>query len=339
VRAAARERLAAFLDGVERYRHHPLTRAESTAPVVWRSGGARLFDYGKGSEPQTALLIASLVNRSYILDLLPGRSLAAFLAAQGVRPLLLDWGDIAGEEYGFDLTDFVRHRLEPAFVCARQLAERHPLFLVGYCMGGNLALALALRHLGAIAGLALLATPWDFHAEQPESGRGLGAFAGLLMPGFQKLGAMPLDVLQALFLALDPLLAYRKFRRFAALEPGSEEATVFVALEDWLNDGVPLPWRVADECLVGWYGENRPARGEWSIAEAAVRPQVFTKRSLAVIPDADRIVPPASALALGRALPDCRIVRASAGHIGMMVGSKARGELWEPLLGWMRAAA
>jgi polyhydroxyalkanoate synthase len=102
---------------------------------------------------------------------------------------------------------------------------------------------------------------------------------------------------------------------------------------------VPLPWRVAEECLIGWYGENRTGRGVWRIAGNAVRPEHFVKPSLAVIPNDDRIVPPASALPLALALPDCRTVRASAGHIGMMAGSRARGELWTPLAAWLRALA
>jgi polyhydroxyalkanoate synthase len=337
VRAAAARRLAAFLDGLGGYRSHAFARAPAAAATVWRGGGARLLDYGGGGEARAVLLVPSLVNRCYILDLLPNRSLVAFLAASGIRPLLFNWGDIEGEEFGFDLGDFILRRLEPAFDRALALAAGRPLTLAGYCMGGNLALALALRRAREIAGLALLATPWDFHAERPDSARALAAFAEALMPGFRALGSMPLDVLQGLFAGLDPLLAYRKFRRFASLDPASEESLVFVSLEDWLNDGVPLPWRVAQECLIGWYGENRPGRGVWTVAGAPVRPEAFAGPSLAVIPNDDRIVPPASALPLAEALPDCTTVRASAGHIGMMAGSRAERELWEPLAAWIRA--
>jgi polyhydroxyalkanoate synthase len=336
-RSAAARRLADFLDGLEAYRRHPFERPAPAAPAIWRGGGARLFDHGRGGEPRSALLVPSLVNRSYIMDLLPGRSLVAFLAGRGIRPLLFDWGDIEGEEFGFDLSAFVGERLEPAFRHARALAADRPLALVGYCMGGNFALALALRHAPAIAGLALLATPWDFHAERPDSARALAAFAEALMPGFRALGAMPLDVLQGLFAGLDPLLAYKKFRRFARLAPDSEEALAFVALEDWLNDGVPLPWRVAEECLIGWYGENRCGRGTWTVGGAAVSPGSVAMPCLAVVPDNDRIVPPRSALALADALPGCTTLRASAGHIGMMVGGRARAELWEPLARWIAA--
>jgi len=304
--------------------------------TIWQGGGARLLDYGRGGEAHTVFLVPSLVNRFYILDLLPGRSLAEFLSANGIRPLVFDWGDIAGEEFGFDLGDFITQRLAPAFDAARARTGA-PIALAGYCMGGNLALALALRRMGDISGLALLATPWDFHAERPDGARALAAFAAMMMPEFRAMGAMPLDVLQGFFAGLDPLLAYKKFRRFAALDPASDEAVAFVALEDWLNDGVPLPWRVAEECMIGWYGENRPPRNAWTVAGAPVRPAAFAKPALAIIPEGDRIVPPASALALAEAIPGCATVRASAGHIGMMTGSRARSELWTPLAGWIRA--
>ncbi|MCW5774155.1 MAG: alpha/beta fold hydrolase, partial [Rhodospirillaceae bacterium] len=245
VRAAATRRLAAFLNGLDAYRAHPFSRRPPKAKAIWRAGGATLFDYGRGGESHAALLIASLVNRSYILDLLPGRSLVAYLRARGIRPLLLDWGNLGGEESGFDLTDFVLQRIEPALGAARAVAGERPLVAIGYCMGGNLALSLALRQPTRLAGVAFLATPWDFHAEAATGAKALAALAEALMPGFRTLGAMPLDVLQALFAGLDPLLAFRKFRRFAALDQRGGEATLFVALEDWLNDGVPLPWRVA----------------------------------------------------------------------------------------------
>ena len=90
-----------------------------------------------------------------------------------------------------------------------------------------------------------------------------------LAPGLESLlqgfGVLPVDVLQALFAALDPSLAARKFRHFAALDPNSGEAAHFVALEDWVNDGVPLAAQVARDCLLGWYGGDNPAQGRWKI--------------------------------------------------------------------------
>lgn len=102
----------------------------------------------------------SLVNRAYVLDLMAGHSMLRWLAAEGIRPLLLAWGWPGDVERRFTLTDYVAGLLERALA---HLAPERPV-LAGYCMGGNPALAAAGRVWAALRGLALLATPWDFHA-------------------------------------------------------------------------------------------------------------------------------------------------------------------------------
>ena len=105
------------------------------------------------------LFVPSLVNRAYVLDLTPERSLMRWLPGQGFRTLLLDWGWPGEAERHFTLTDYVAGRLERAL-----MAAPGPVVLAGYCMGGLLALAAALRRPDRVRALALLATPWDFHA-------------------------------------------------------------------------------------------------------------------------------------------------------------------------------
>jgi len=61
-------------------------------------------------------------------------------------------------------------------------------------------------------------------------------------------GKVPVKAIQTLFYVLDPFSAVRKFIRFANLDPDSSEARCFVALEDWINDKVPLSIRVARSC-------------------------------------------------------------------------------------------
>ncbi|MGE5145413.1 MAG: alpha/beta hydrolase, partial [Candidatus Eiseniibacteriota bacterium] len=137
---------------------------------------------------------------------------------------------------------------------------------------------------------------------------------------------------------LDPCLALTKFSAFGRLDPGSDQAEAFVALEDWLNDGVPLAAAVARECLIGWYGENTPGTGNWRIAGTAVRPETLTLPTLIVLPQNDRIVPPASAWALGRLIPGAETMTPPAGHIGMVVGGTAPEAVWAPLASWLGAS-
>ncbi|MDP6603330.1 MAG: alpha/beta fold hydrolase [Rhodospirillales bacterium] len=340
VEIEGRRRLDAFLVGLERYRRHPYRRDLDDPPVAWAEGSTRLLDYTRGGSKDGArdgapvLLVPSLINRGYILDLSSRRSFARWLARRGLRPYLVDWGRPGDMERGFDLTDYIAGRLEQAFQAVLE-ATGGPVAVLGYCMGGGLALALALRRQDAVAGLALLATPWDFHAERPEQAKALGAAAALLEPQIAALGELSTDIIQTLFAAIDPFLAERKFAAFARLDPKSARARDFVALEDWLNDGVPLAGPVARECLAGWYGDNALARGEWRIAGEEVLPRRFEGPALSVIPMGDRIVPPGSAEALARALPHSETMRPKVGHIGMMVGRGVTTAIWTPIADWL----
>ncbi|MBO1074028.1 alpha/beta fold hydrolase [Roseomonas marmotae] len=337
--AAVRQRLAredaAFIAGIAAYRRHPWLRQMPEAAVVWQEGGSRLLDYGGDGVP--VLVVPSLVNRAHVLDLAPGHSMLRHLAEHGTRVLLLDWGWPGEVERGFGLTDYIAGRLERALASPAATALGS-VALVGYCMGGLLALASALRRPDRVRGLALLATPWDFSAGGEEAaGRALGL--AKLLPGLQPLmestGTLPVDVVQWLFASLDPWSIARKFRAFARLDPQSPRAILFVALEDWLNDGVPLAAPVARECLGGWYGRNEPGLGQWRVAGAVVEPAALDLPAFAAIPQSDRIVPPASALALAERLPRAQIHMTPAGHIGMAAGGRAEAALWAPLLRWL----
>ncbi len=322
--------------GIRRYREFTWARPETRAPVIWQAGTARLFDYG-ARQPRSprppVLLVPSLVNRSHVLDLMPGRSLAAYLTRRGLRPLVLDWGDPDTDERRFTLDDYFTDRLLPAFEVARALGAG-PVPLVGYCMGGLLTLALAQHCRADVAGLALLAVPWDFHAEREAQAKHLAALVGSWLPGLAAGGLLPVEGLQTLFALNDPYLAYRKFSRFADMDLEAEETRHFVALEDWLNDGIPMAWDVARTCFLEWYATNATVKGAWALGGEVIDPHALDLPSIAFLPANDRIVPPGSAGALAAALPDATTVPLSAGHIGMVTGSR-RKALWQPLSRWL----
>jgi len=186
--------------------------------------------------------------------------------------------------------------------------------------------------------LALLATPWDFHAERGAEARRLGALLPMLEP-MMLAGSMPVDALQTLFVLGAPGEVAERYCAFAKLDPASEAALGFVALEDWLNDGVPLVAPVAREVLDGWYGRNTPARGQWRVAGWPVEPASLAAPAFLAIPSRDRIVPAPSALALHAALPGATVHRPAAGHIGMVAGRRAETALWQNLLDWLRGPA
>ena len=86
-----------FVDGLRAYWAHPYRRQMTEPPVVWADGPARLLDYGD-PDGLPMLVVPSLINRAYILDLTVERSFLGHLAGVGYRPLLLDWGVPSGTE-------------------------------------------------------------------------------------------------------------------------------------------------------------------------------------------------------------------------------------------------
>jgi poly(3-hydroxyalkanoate) synthetase len=322
---------ARLLAGIAAYRRHPFTRSLADPPAIWREGGTRLLEYGGPPEGRPVVFVPSLVNRAYVLDLLPERSMLRYCAAHGVRPLLLDWGFPSEVECDFTLTDYIAGRLVRALIFLGR-----PVDLVGYCMGGLMAVAAAQFQPGLVERLALLATPWDFWAADAPGARRVAQMLPLLEPAFALAGSMPIDALQMLFSLLDPGSVAEKYRNFGAQDQASLRAESFVALEDWLNDGVPLAAPVAREVLGGWYGRSTPSRGQWRIAGLPVQPEVLAMPSFHAIPEKDRIVPPETALPLAACFQESVVLQPRLGHVGMVAGAQARTALWDPLLAWLR---
>ncbi|MEQ8335050.1 alpha/beta fold hydrolase [Nisaea sp.] len=329
------ERSQDLLDAVLMYRRHPYVRETEPAPVAWRAGSTALLDYGTRTlDGPPVLVVPSLINRHYILDLRADRSLLRYLESRGFRPFVVDWDRPGPRESRYTLTDYVAGRLDQVLDAVRSITGKPPI-LLGYCMGGLLALALATRRQADIKALGLLATPWDFTAGASPVTAFLPLMRPFLTTASDRGHEVGTDFLQALFHMLDPMLVIKKFLRFRSLDADGAEAVDFVALEDWLNDGVPMSGPVASEAILGWYGDNTPARLAWKIAGRVVDPADITLPTFITIPSRDRIVPPPSAEALAAALPHAETLRVPLGHVGMMVSSNAEKAVWEPLAAWM----
>lgn len=335
ISAASNERLEVFIRGLQAYWAHPHRRVGNTpGEQFWRIGSTTLTDHGPDSDAPAVLLVPSLVNRAYILDLAPDCSLVKYLVSRGIRPFLLDWQSPGPEEQAFTLTDYVRKRLVPAYQAARKRTGR-PIIVLGYCMGGLLALALAQQTDVDAAGLALLATPWDFHADDAATARTLGQTGIALEPLMGVWAGLPVDVLQLFFASLNPTGVVDKFRRFSTLKQDGQAARMFVQIEDWANDGVPLAKLAALECFRDWYRDNKPGNNQWEVAGKPICPEQWDRPTWMALPRNDRIVPPGSATALANQLPHAEVHSPQAGHIGLVVGSGARKTVWSPLSEWI----
>lgn len=324
-----------MLSGVFKYMDTPYQRSLPEAPVIWQRGSARLLDYGENSSGNIVLFVPSLINRYYILDLEEKNSFLRFLSKNGVYPLVLDWGIPSETEGDFNCADYVTKIMNPAIDYIVKMSGQS-VSLAGYCMGGVLAMAAARTRAEKISSLALLATPWDFHAPEFRSFILENAWQGELEKHINTQKILPAEVILSLFYITNPFLFEQKFRRYNILGENSEAAKNFLALEHWVNDGVPMARDVAQDSFIAWAQKNELALGNWKVAGRKVTPQGIKHKTFIAIPKKDNVVPPACAAPLARHIPHAEIIRPSAGHVGMIVGSKAKSELWLPYLEWLK---
>ena len=250
-RELAREALA----GLRAYKIAPRGQTGAAKPEIARVRGACLRDHGGAGPP--AVLIPSLINPPNILDLDAQVSLADAIARMGRNALLLDWGP-ASQRPELSVAGHVEELLLPLL---RELGE--PAALVGYCLGGTMAIGAA--NLVAVQRVATLASPWNF-ARYPDNSRvALQDMWRHSQTASRELGALPMEVLQAAFWSLDPERTVNKFAEFGRLDPGSPQARRFVALEDWANEGEPLPFAAARELIEDLFGRDLPGSGQWEI--------------------------------------------------------------------------
>lgn len=315
------ERLARALAGLRRYQQAERPRPRRPMPALAERLGASLRDYG-GTGPDL-LFVPSLINPPTVLDL-GRRSLLRWLAERGRRVLLLDWGGTGPERRRLSIADHVEEILLPLM---RTLPR--PPDLAGYCLGGTMAAAAA--QLGDVRSLALIAAPWRFGGFPPGERTRLADLWRRNRALAERFGMLPMEVLQIAFWGLDPERTVAKFERLAEMDEA--DAANFVALEDWANDGPPLSVAAARELFEGFFAADRSGRGEWRVGGQAIDPAVLPCPVLDIVSSRDRIVPAASAAAAGERLELAR------GHVGMVIGSQARQELWEPLAAWLSRAS
>jgi polyhydroxyalkanoate synthase len=294
------------LAGLRAYEQAPREERRAPRPEIAHIGGASLRDHGGSGPP--LVLVPSLINPPRILDLDEQVSLTGAIARMGRRVLLLDWGKAT--ERSFSVAGHVEQLLVPLL---RSIGE--PVALVGYCLGGTMAIAAA--NLVPVERLATIAAPWRFAAYPEASKKALADMWRHSQAAAEQLEALPMEVLQAAFWSLDPERTVRKFAEFGRLDPGSADARRFVELEEWANEGEPLPYPAARELIEDLFGKDLPGSERWIGSDRLTIP------TLHLTAEHDRIAPAATA-------PMGDKVAIRSGHVGMIVGS-AREQLHEAL--------
>ncbi|MBN8543167.1 MAG: alpha/beta fold hydrolase [Alphaproteobacteria bacterium] len=329
----AAQQTTGFLEGIQSYMGASYERPEKKYRVLWKKGSARLLDLAPQETDGVAILcIPSLINKFYVLDLYPEASFAEYLVSQGYRPLILDWCIPSDAEMDFSCADYISAYAIPAL---QTLRENHdgPIALLGYCMGGVFAVAMAQLAAFLVDALLLLATPWDFSAEDTPRILLEPSAQMMLRNSIASMNPVPNVIVQTMFHLINPWHVQKKYSAYPLLS--AEEKKHFLAVEQWVNDGVPLTQKVAEECLVDWPQGNMLASHQWKIGRKWIEPESIKCPTLCVIPEHDAIVPKRVAEPLAKMIRKSDVMYPKSGHVSMVAGKNAKKELWEPLAKWL----
>jgi polyhydroxyalkanoate synthase len=285
------------------------------------------------------VLIPSLINRSYILDLEPERSLVAALAQYGHPTYLIDWG-VPGPE---DATDDVAHVLLDLLHRSIDRVCRHAgtsqALLFGYCQGGTLAAMYAALRPTRVRALATLAAPVRF--------AGAGRFASFVQKqtfdvdrAIDADGLLPVDVMKSAFKLLDPMGNWSKHLGIEAAAREPAALARVLARERWLEENVPMPGAFAREFIRHTYQDDDLLAGRWALRGERVDLSAIRCPLLVVACRNDFIAPHEACAPLATAVASShvQVELLDVGHIGVVVGSMGPKRFYPLLDRWLVGA-
>jgi polyhydroxyalkanoate synthase len=312
----------------------------SRKDVVWTRNKTTLYRY-RPTAPRVhrtpVLLVYALINKPYILDLRPDNSFVSHLLRDGYDVFLLDWGTPGWEDRDTTLDELVGEHLPKAVERMRRAGAGEDYTLFGYCMGGTMAAMHAALRPAGLRNLVALTAPIDFsdagtlsvwtdprHLDPERVGRALGNVPGSLIDlGTKMLKPVP-NLVGAHATMWERLLT-------------GQDMTSWLAMNKWVNDGVPFPGAAFAQWVGDYYQRNRLVRGEVTVRGEPVDLSRVVASVLAIAGARDHIVPPAMARPLVDLVSsaDREYLELPAGHVGLLAGSGARTSLWPRVTDWL----
>ncbi|WP_019874294.1 alpha/beta fold hydrolase [Sporichthya polymorpha] len=310
--------------------------------VVWREGKAELRHYsghGVGPEPRLGppvVVLGGLVGRSYIFDLHTGNSFVARMLDAGFDTFVLDWGIPDADDSANTLETYLARYFPRALRAAQRETGSTELSVIGYCMGGTMALQALAADPAAVRNLVVIATPVDF--------RHLGAMvdavaerrldpATVLDPD----GNVPAALIAAFFSVLKPTAPVVKYANLWQNLWNEEYLKGYQALSRCFEQHSPLPGAAFLQIAEQWMQANGFVTDSLRLDGRAVHLADLTMPVLIVTGDRDELVPVGATSPLADLLTGTKaeVLELSAGHASLTTGRTAARHTVPRILGWL----
>ncbi len=342
-----------FVKGIEILLEHPdeITVATTPHEVVYTEDKMKLMHYIPTVErpyPVPVFIIYACVNRYYILDLQPEKSVVRKLLDEGLDVYIIDWGYPSGSDRYLTLNDYVEGYINNAVDKIRELSGSDNVTLFGVCQGGTVSAMYATLHPEKVKNLVTLVTPINFDTDK-----------GLLHIWAKALdvdrvvdyyGIVPGDLLNIGFLLTDPfrLLIDKYVGMFERLEckTGDKECQRrneeiiknFLRMEKWIFDSPGQAGESYRQFIKDLYQKNLLIKNEMMLDGKRIDLRKITMPLLNVMAETDHLVPNEASLPLADAVSseDKETLVFPTGHIGIFVGSKSQREVVPRIAEWLK---
>ena len=318
----------------------PVEVGQTPKTVVARIDKATLYRF-RGDQPprvRTPLLIVyALVNRHYMTDLEPKRSMIRRLLEAGLDVYLIDWGYPDHADRSLTLDNYVIGYVDRFVDEIRAARGVTSLNVLGICQGGTLSLCYAALEASKVRNLVTMVTPVDFHTPDNLLSKWVRHIDVDLM--VDTLGNVPGEFLNWMFVSLKPArhAGTKLFDIVDALDD-RERTCTFLRMEKWVNDSPVQAGEAFREFVKAFFQDNRLVSGNLEMAGRPVRLAGVTMPVLNVYATLDHIVPPTASRALRQHVgsEDYSEFAFEGGHIGIYVSGKAQSVVAPHIAGWFK---
>ncbi len=332
------QKLSAGLDSLRRVGDHDFGLTPKSA--VHRDGKAVLYRYTGDSAPtqKTPLLIVyALVNRPYMVDLQPDRSIVRNLLAAGHDVYLIDWGYPDPSDRMTTLDDYINGIIRG---CVEHITSTHDIDavnLLGVCQGGAFSLCYASIYPESVRNLITMVTPVDFHTPDNMLSHWTRDLDIDLF--VDTLGNVPGDLMNYCYLTLKPWrLNAQKYIGLIDMLDNPDELRNFLRMEKWIFDSPDQAGEAFRQFIRDFYQGNKLIEGGLMIGDREVDLRKLSMPILNIFAEQDHLVPPAASRALSRVAGsnDYTELSFKGGHIGIYVSGRAQREVPPAIDRWLK---
>ena len=312
-----------------------------TAPkkLVYEEDKLKLYHYepeGKVTCPVPVLIVYAMVNRQYMLDLQPDRSLVRNLLQHGLDLYIIDWGYPTKADMYLTIDDYINGYINNCVDFIRQASKKEKINIMGICQGGTFSGIYSALYPEKIKNLVALVAPFDFSTND-----------GLLFNWSKNMNVdalvdayriIPGDFLNSGFLMMMPFsLNIRKYVDMLDVIEDKDKLLNFLRMEKWIFDSPGQAGECLRQFIKDCYQGNKLVKGELKVGDKVVDLKDITMPLLNIYASADHLVPPAATKPLNDLVgtPDKTLYEFKGGHIGVFVGSKSQNELAPAMSEWL----